>query len=302
MHLLCLMLGLAPAVLWGGNLTWAAPSLPGDTIGHGTPVLIAKQFSFTEGPASDREGNVFFTDQPNNRIWKYSTDGQLSVFMDPAGRANGMYFDHQGNLIVCADEHDQLWSISPTKEVTVLVKNFEGVRLNGPNDVWVDAKGGMYFTDPYYQRKYWTRTAPDMKSQDVYYLAPGASVPVRVVSDLKKPNGIVGTPDGREIYIADIEASKIYRYKIGPDGTLQDKTFFVDHAADGLTIDQQGNLYTTGKGITIYNPQGQQIGHIPIDEPWSANVCFGGKDHDQLFITASKALYKVQMSVKGAGY
>src|SRR5476651_1979895 len=118
-------------------------------------VLIAKQFSFTEGPSVDKKGNVFFTDQPNNKIWEYSADGKLSVFMNNAGRSNGTYFDNKGNLITCADEHDQLWSISPNKKVKVLVHDLDGHLLNGPNDVWVTPNGDLYITDPYYQRDYW---------------------------------------------------------------------------------------------------------------------------------------------------
>lgn len=269
-----------------------------DTLIHGKPVLISKQFSFTEGPAVDKYGNVYFTDQPNNKIWKYSTDGKLSIFMDTCGRSNGLYFDQKGNLIACADEHDQLWSISPDKEVTILVKNFQGARLNGPNDVWVAPNGGIYFTDPYYQRDYWERTTPDPAIHDeyLYYLAPGNSKPVIVDKDFVKPNGVVGSHDGKHLFAADIDAGKIYKYDIAPDGSLENKTtLIVNHKCDGLTIDRKGNLYLSGKGITIYNPKGEKIGHIPIPEPWTANVCFGGKNRDQLFITASKAVYIVRM-------
>ena len=114
------------------------------------PTRISRQFSFTEGPAADKYGNIFFTDQPNNKIWEYDTHGKLSVFLDTAGRSNGMYFDSKGNLVTCADEKNQLWQISPAGKVTILLKDFNGYRFNGPNDVWVDAKDGIYFTDPFY--------------------------------------------------------------------------------------------------------------------------------------------------------
>jgi len=119
--------------------------------------LVSSQFSFTEGPATDKEGNIFFTDQPNNRIWKYSTEGKLSIFLENAGRSNGMYFDKTGNLITCADEQNQLWQIGMDGTIKVLITNFEGKHFNGPNDVWVSRNGILYFTDPYYQRDYWTR-------------------------------------------------------------------------------------------------------------------------------------------------
>jgi gluconolactonase len=263
------------------------------------PQLISKQFAFTEGPAVDKKGNIFFTDQPNNKIWKYDTDGKLSVFMDSAGRANGTYFDRKGNLIVCADEHNQLWKISADGKVKVLLKTLNGKLFNGPNDLWIDKKGGIYFTDPYYQRDYWTRTKSELEGQKVYYLSNSSLQPEIADESLKKPNGIVGTPDGNYLYVADIGDGKIYKFNIDTDGTLDDRQVFVQQGADGITLDERGNLYLAGKGITIYNPKGQQIGHIDIPEPWSANVCFGGKNRDVLFITASKAIYTLKMNVRG---
>jgi gluconolactonase len=265
---------------------------------HAKPELISSQFHFTEGPAVDKAGNIYFTDQPDNKIWKYGTDGQLTVFMHNAGRSNGMFFDHKGNLISCADEYNQLWSISPDTGVSVLLKNFNGLRFNGPNDCWIDKKGGIYFTDPYYQREYWTRQQPEMKNQQVYYLAAGKQAVV-AAGDFVRPNGIVGTADNKYLYIADIGADKTYRYTITKDGTLADKMLFASKGSDGMTIDRKGNVYLTGKGITVYNSSGDLIEQIDIPEPWTANVCFGGKKRDMLFITASKSVYKLQMKVKG---
>ena len=262
--------------------------------------LISRQFTFTEGPAVNANGDVYFTDQPNNQIWKYDTNGKLSLFMNNAGRANGTYFDKQGQLLVCADENNELWSVSKNKKVKVLLSNVDGKKLNGPNDLWVDAKGGIYFTDPYYQRDYWTRKKPEIEGQKVYYLPPGKHAKVRVVAeDLTKPNGIVGSADGKYLYVADIQRNKIYRYTIGENGGLSGQTQIINQGADGMTIDSRGNLYLAGNGVTIFNPEGVQIGHIVIKEPWTANVCFGGKDRSHLFITASTAIYTIAMQVKG---
>src|ERR1700761_1423624 len=261
--------------------------------------LISKQFSFTEGASVDKKGNVFFTDQPNNKIWEYSTDGKLSLFLDNAGRSNGTYFDNKGNLITCADEHGQLWSISPNKKVKVLVHDLDGRLLNGPNDVWVTPNGDLYITDPYYQRDYWTRKKPDLEGQNVYYLAKGSNKLITVVTDMHQPNGIVGTPDGKYLYIADIGANKTFKYVINPDGSLINKQLFTEQGSDGMTLDSEGNVYLTGNGVTIYNPAGIKIVHININEPWTANLCFGGKNKDDLFITASKAIYILHMKVRG---
>ena len=126
---------------------------------------LAGGFDFTEGPTCDRAGNLFFVDQPNNRIMEWSTDGKLSTFLQPSGHANGMCFDANGNLIACADEHNELWSIAPDKKTTVLIKNFKGKYLNGPNDVWVAPGGAMYITDPFYQRAWWDHDRMALDSQ-----------------------------------------------------------------------------------------------------------------------------------------
>ena len=276
-----------------------ADSLP-DVVAPGeTPQLVSRQFSFTEGPAPDRKGNIYFTDQPNNQIWKYGTDGQLSLFLEPSGRSNGLYVDKRGNIIACADENNELWRITPDKKITVLLKDFEGKKMNGPNDLWIDPKGGIYFTDPYYQRKYWTRQKGELDSQKVYYLPPGKKAAIPVAGNIVKPNGIVGTPDGRHLLVVDIGDGKIYRYEIGKNGRLHNRTLFVNKGGDGITLDNKGNLYICGNGVTVINPEGEQIGHIPIPEKWTANACFGGKNRDLLFVTASTAVYVVKMAVRG---
>jgi len=267
--------------------------------GPATPRLVARQFKFVEGPAVDKAGNVYFTDQPNNQIWKYDTQGKLSVFMDPAGRANGMYFDAKGNLIACADEKNQLWSIAPDKKVTVLVDLPVGHRLNGPNDVWVAPDGGLYFTDPFYKRDYWDHTAPEQPGQYVYYLAPGQHQPTVVETTLKKPNGLIGPPDGKTLYVADIDGDKTYRYQLGTHGALTNRQLFVNQGSDGMTLDERGNVYLTGKGVTIYSPGGERLAHLDVPEEWTGNICFGGKDRKTLFITASKGVYVVPMRVRG---
>lgn len=122
----------------------------------------------------------------------------------------------------------------------------------------------------------------------------------RVDEDLEQPNGIIGTPDGKFLYVADIKAGKTYVYSICPDGRLADKKLFTHMGSDGMTIDEKGNIYLTGRGVTVFNPAGEQILHIPVDAGWTANVCFGGKDRQTLFITATESLYGLQMNMKGA--
>ena len=267
-----------------------------------TLILVDRSFSFTEGPATDKAGNIFFTDQPNDNIREYDINGKLSLFMHGAHRSNGMYFDARGNLITCADEPGELIAISPKKKMILLVNSYDGHALNGPNDVWINRlTGDMYITDPYYQRDYWTRTKPDsmLGGQRVYFLPADKKQLIIADGTLTQPNGITGTPDGKYLYVADIGKWKTYRFKIQSDGSLTNKQLFADEGSDGMTIDDAGNIYLTNNGVSIYNSSGEKIEHIDVPEKWTANVCFGGKNKNVLFITASKSVYIIQTRVKG---
>ncbi len=261
---------------------------------------LAGDFKFTEGPTCDKEGNVFITDQPNNRIMKWSVDGKLSTFLQPAGRANGMFFDAQGNLIACADEKTELWSITPDGKHTVLAKEYEGKILNAPNDVWVRTDGSLFFTDPFYKREWWDYNQPPQGTQQVYFLSADRKTLKRVTTDLAQPNGIIGTPDGKTLFVADIKAGKTYAYDIQADGALANKRLHCELGSDGMTLDAEGNLYLTGRGVIVFDKAGKKIEQIPVPESWTANVSFGGKDHKTLFITASKGLYSIQTKYRGA--
>jgi gluconolactonase len=261
---------------------------------------LAGDFSFTEGPTSDKNGNVFFTDQPNNRIMKWSVEGALTTFLQPAGRANGMYFDARGNLLACADEKTELWSIKPDGTHTVLAREYVGKPLNGPNDVWVRPDGALYFTDPFYAREWWSYKTRPQDSEQVYFLSSDRKTLTCVTTDLLQPNGIVGTPDGRILYVADIRANKTYAYDIEPDGRLMNKRLHCEQGSDGMTLDAEGNLYLTGQGVSVFGKDGKKIEQFDVPENWTANVAFGGRDHQTLFITASKGLYAIRLRVKGA--
>ncbi|HUH46856.1 MAG TPA: SMP-30/gluconolactonase/LRE family protein [Arenibacter sp.] len=261
---------------------------------------VAADYSFTEGPAVAPNGDVYFTDQPNDRIVKWSAeDNTVSTYMEPSGRSNGLYFDNNGNLLACADEKNQLWQINPDKKVTVLIDDFKGKKLNGPNDLWVDPKGGIYFTDPYYQRDYWTRTEKELEKQQVFYLHPNKKDITVVADDLVQPNGLIGNAEGTLLYVADIGDKKTYSYTIGANGNLTHKTLLTGMGSDGMTLDNKGNIYLTGDGVTVFDRSGKQILHIPVDQKWTANVTFGGKDQKTLFITAMNSVYTLKMNVRG---
>jgi gluconolactonase len=264
-------------------------------------IKIGSGFIFTEGPAVDINGNVFFTDQPNNTIVKWSANsGQLSIFSDDSGRANGLYFDSNGNLLACADMDNQIWSFSPDGKHKVLLDLYDGKKLNGPNDLWVHPNGGIFFTDPLYKRNYWTRN-PDRQQdgEHVYFMSQDGKKVERVETTLVKPNGIVGSANGKLLYVADIGGKKTYSYRINKNNQLIDKKLFAEMGSDGMTLDQKGNVYLTGDGVTVFNKKGVKIAHIPVSARWTANVCFGGSDKSTLFITAMDGLFTLDMNVKG---
>ena len=255
---------------------------------------LAGGFRFTEGPAADAQGNIFFSDIPNNRIHKWSLDGRLLTFRENSGRSNGLYFDKDGNLLACEGGGRRLVSIDPQGRVTVLTEKYENKRFNSLNDLWIDPKGGTYFTDP----RYGPRDDLEQDGEHVYYLSTDHKKIIRVIDDMVRPNGIIGTPDGKLLYVTDHGGKKTFVYTINKDATLSNKKLFAPEGSDGMTIDNEGNVYLTTDVVAVYNKNGQKIETIEVPEQ-PANVSFGGKDKRTLFITARTSLYSVRMRVKG---
>lgn len=276
------------------------PQIPEALIAKGARVQKAGSgYAFSEGPSVARDGRVFFTDQPGDRIYVWDEKSGITMFKENCERANGTWFDREGNLIACADLNNSLVKFTPSGELIVVYdKGYGGVHLNGPNDLWQDMKGGIYFTDPYFHRDY--REAGHKQEQDiqaVYYLKPSGEL-VRVIEDLRVPNGITGTPDGKYLFVADMMGRATWKYTINADGSLGNKTLFAPSGSDGLTIDARGNIYLTAGRVLIYNPEGEKIGEIALPEA-PTNVCFGGKKRNVLFITAGTSVFTLKMKVKG---
>lgn len=259
--------------------------------------MLSGGFEFTEGPAADAAGDIYFTDIPNNRIHEWSRDGTLTTFREDSNEANGLYFDQAGNLLVCEGKDDagRLVSIAPDGTLTVLADTYEGKPFNSLNDLWIDPKGGVYFTDP----RYGNRDNLPQDGEHVYYLTPDRAKVIRVIDDMVRPNGLIGTPDGKTLYVADHGANQTFSYAVNDDGTLAGKTLFASEGSDGMTIDNQGNIYLTNGVVVIYNPSRLKIQEIKVPEAPS-NVTFGGADDKTLFITARTSLYSVAMKVTGA--
>jgi gluconolactonase len=296
MRTTALFLFMCLSAISAGQVT----GLPEHMVGKGSVIIKAGTgYGFTEGSSVAPDGKVYFTDQPNDRIHVWDEKDGIRLFKEGTDRANGTYFDAEGNLIACADQHNSLiWITRSGQKVVLFDKGYEGNHFNGPNDLWIDKNGGIYFTDPYYHRPWWEQGHSQLlEVQGVYYLSSSGEL-VRVIDDLMQPNGIVGTPDGKYLYVADIKAGTTWRYDIGTNGHLSNKTRFAAAGSDGIALDDAGNVYLTSGKVLIYNPKGEKAGEIELPESPS-NLCFGGKKRNILFITARTSVYTLEMKVKG---
>lgn len=255
---------------------------------------IQSGYSFTEGPAVAKNGEIYFTDQPNNKIYIWNEKQGIREFKVEGERSNGLYFAADGQLVSCADYRNKLIKIAMDGTKTVLVDKYDGKHLNGPNDLWIHPNGDIYFTDSYYHRDWWPEGQVQVQDcRGVYCLKTDGEL-FRVIDDYKMPNGIIGTSDGETLYVADIADGKTWKYHIETDGKLSGKTFFAPEGSDGMTIDKKGNVYLTNRAISVFAPDGKKLGEIVVPER-PANVCIGGKNRKTLFITARTSVYKIEM-------
>ena len=255
---------------------------------------LAGDYSFTEGPVWDGKDSVYFTDVREARIHKWSLSGKSSVYRVRSGGCNGLYFDMTDNMIACAGGSRMVVKVGKAGTWEVLADRYRGKRLNSPNDLWIDSRGGIYFTDP----RYGNRDDMEQVRDHVYYITPDRFNIIRVIDDMVRPNGLIGSKDGRMLYVADNGGKKTYSYKINRDGTLTGKTLFADEGSDGMTIDNEGNIYLTTDVVAVYDASGRRVETIEVPERPS-NVTFGGLDKRILFITARTSLYAVKTRVRG---
>ena len=260
-------------------------------------------FQFTEGPASDGQGNLYFTDIPANRIYKLDPSGNKDVFIEPSGHANGLMIDGNGNLIACQMDGQVVSFHIKTKEASILAKSYMQQRFNAPNDLVIDKSGGVYFTDPHYR-------APmplPQRTMAVYYRAGNGFVS-RLIDDLDAPNGVMLSPDEKTLYVIPTQQEKMMVYPVESPGVLGEGKVFctlkqpegkTGRGGDGLTMDEKGNLYiTSGLGLQIVSPAGKLLGILEFPEQ-PANVTFGGPDNKTLYVTARTSLYKMSAPVAG---
>jgi gluconolactonase len=302
--------------------------LPADLVAPDAKAVSAAGVCFLEGPAVDDKGNVFFSDIAGNRILKMTPEGVVSVFRADSGRTNGNTFDAQGRLISCegaefgaGGRRRVVRTDMKTGEVTVLAERFDGKRYNSPNDVCVDTKGRIWFTDPRYGAD---RKDLELDVEAVYRIDPDGKV-TRVLSqpDIQRPNGIAITPDAKTLYVIDSHSDKggnrkIWSFEVSAEGKLGNKKLIYDfgkgRGGDGMRLDTKGNLWVTAgimtprgpgettdvpPGVYVISPAGKLLGRIPIPEDLITNLAFGGPDRKTLYITAGKTLYKVPVNVAG---
>ncbi|MCA9110287.1 MAG: SMP-30/gluconolactonase/LRE family protein [Planctomycetaceae bacterium] len=260
---------------------------------------------FTEGPAWHPDGYLLFTDIPNNRIVRVLPDGSHNDWMTDSQGANGLMCDQQGNVYAAQGDAQRVVRLKATASgetgelADVLTGEFEGKPFNKPNDLALDTFGGLYFTDPNYSPK-----DPAQPVEGVYYLSAEKKV-TRVVDDLPRPNGVLVSADGKHLYVANINLRKIMRYEIvGPGQISSGEVIFTGDETldgggpDGMSLDEQGNIYATYKSLVVLTADGELIGRIEVPEN-PANCTFGGPDSKTLYVTARTSLYSIPMQVAG---
>jgi gluconolactonase len=269
-----------------------------DLIAPGTePQVLGTGYGFTEGPAADARGGVYFSDGRNDSI-HYVEPGQQAVrFTDDSTDANGMICNTRGELIVCEGAAYRVVAINlKTRQKRVLCAEIDGLHFNEPNDVAVDPHDGFYFSDPNYQH----HGQPTVMKQDVYYCTYGGRVS-RVSTVCFKPNGVLLSADAKTLYVADARGQRIYRYDVTGPGRLENEKLWIDRLGanpDGMTLDVQGNLYICCNqgGVRIYDRAGQPLGHLDIR---AANTCFGGPDFTTLMLASGDRFLALPTKVTG---
>jgi gluconolactonase len=265
---------------------------------------VAGDCKFTEGPALDAAGNLYFSDYPNDRIMRLSPDGEVTVFRQPGGGANGMIVDQQDRLVICQARARRVARLEKDGTETVLADKYNGQPFFGPNDVAIDSRGRIYFTDIY------PESGPMYQPTSGVYRIDEPGKVTLLVSDVKKPNGILVTPDDRYVYLSDRYRLKLLRYPLQDDGSLKLDgdgivyNFIPDRSIDGMWLDVEGNVYgAAGKGETtglwVISPAGKLLLHKPMPE-FSTNVIIGGPDMHDLYFTAGTSVYKMRTKIAGA--
>jgi gluconolactonase len=284
-------------------------------LGNAAIERIAGGMRFTEGPVWFGDGRyLLFSDIPNDRIMRWEEEtGAVSVFRKPSNYANGNTRDRQGRLVTCEHDSQRLTRTEYDGTITVLAESFEGKRLTGPNDVVVKSDNSIWFSDngAGTRGNYLGHTAPQELPFRVYRLDPATRELTIAVGDMKRPNGLAFSPDEKLLYVIDTpgpDPRSIQVYDVVENGTKTANRREFNSAepggSDGMRVDIQGNLWCAWAGgeaedgVVVFAPDGKMIGRIMLPER-CANVCFGGKKRNRLFMTASQSVYSVFVETQG---
>jgi gluconolactonase len=263
---------------------------------------VAGNFQFIEGPIWHPEGFLLFSDIPANIIYKFASNQQVEVFRRPSGKANGNTLDKENRLLTAEHENRRVSRTEKDGKVITLADRYEGKRLNSPNDLVVKSDGSIYFTDPSYGVN---KEQEELGFYGVYRLASDGKLTL-LVKDLVLPNGIAFSPDEQKLYVNNSEAGYIAVFDVKPDGTVTNERLFADlkdasqgGVPDGLKVDLQGNVYSTGPGgVWILSPDGKVLGKISVPET-ATNLAWGESDRKTLYITANTSLYRIRLKIAG---
>ena len=265
--------------------------------------VVHQGLRFTEGPAPDANGRLYFTDLRSGRIYRANPSDQPDLILENSKGTNGLMFDGKGRLFACQGGAGRVIMIDVnSKQITPIAEQFNGKRFNRPNDLVIDRHGGVYFTDP--------KLTPRAKGKDAFYYLTAAGEVKRLGDALKYPNGIVLSPDESTLYVLPFLGQEVMAYaiespgKIGPGKVLcelQSKLSGASTGGDGLTVDTEGNLYVAVpsiQSIQVVSPQGKTLGLIRLPEK-PANCAFGGSDMKTLYVTARQYVYALPMEATG---
>jgi gluconolactonase len=269
---------------------------------HSQVEQIATGFKFTEGPLWHPDGYLLFSDIPANTIYQWQPDSEAQIFRRPSGKANGNTFDLEGRLISAEHENRRVSRTETDGTIVTLVDNYQGKKLNSPNDLVVKSDGSIYFTDPPYGIQ---AAQEELGVYGVYRLSPEGQLTL-LVDDFTRPNGIALSPDQTKLYVNDSKVGHIRVFDIQPDGSLTNGRVFAqlkdpnqEGVPDGMKVDTQGNVYGTGPGgVWIFSPQGKLIDKIAVPEV-TTNLAWGGQNHQTLYITANTSLYQIRLQIPG---
>ena len=287
-----------------------APNIPG-VVSGGTKVEVIKEgFQGTEGPIGLPDGSLIFTETNASRITKIGLDNSVSPYLENTNGSNGLAFDSKGRLISVQTTAGQtrIGVLAPKGSEAVLADSFEGKPFGRPNDLVVDKKGGVYFTEPGPNAT--PGAPPPPLTPAVYYVPPGGRA-MRIAEGIERPNGITLSRDERTLYINNTSGEYLLAFDVQSDGSVKNRRNFAKYqtvsktdtglssGADGLAIDSEGRLYVaTAGGVEVFSGGGQHLGTIPVSRA-PQNLAFAGPNKKTLFIVGRGAAYKVQMLAQG---